>query len=551
MRHRDLATGLVTLLLFIIAFLRPNLFSGTASAIERFGKRLAHRKRLALLAVAVAAIVLRLSVLWAVPVPVPSIHDEFSYLLAADTFSHGRLTNPPHSMWIYFDTFHVNQFPTYMSKYPPAQGAVLALGEILGSPWIGVLISVSAMCAAVLWALQGWFPPEWALLGSVLVLFRFGIWGYWINSYWGGAMAAIGGALVVGALPRIIHSRRPRDAVVLGCGAAILANSRPFEGLIFCLPVAIVLGCWLLRRTSPGWRVTLPRVVLPCGLILLLCGSFMAYYNHRVTGNAFLLPYSVNDLTYLSTPPLAWQKIGPPRRYLNPQFDAFYNGWGRRTWETNQLHGIGSGIRAWSIDVIRLAYFFLWPEFGITLLAALYSLSDRRMRFLIAQSILCITGFLLVAWPFQPHYAAPLTVTIFALVTQAIRHFRKWRFRGRPIGLGFSRAIPVAAALLIPFHSWNISPDFSMRGRANLAASLSQEPGNQLVIVHYAPNHDALDEWVYNAADIDHAKLVWAREIPGVPLQPLLNYFHDRHVWIVEADENPPKVLPYAPSIAP
>jgi hypothetical protein len=282
-------------------------------------------------------------------------------------------------------------------------------------------------------------------------------------------------------------------------------------------------------------------------LILLLCVAFMAYYNHRLTGNAFLFPYSVNDRTYLSTPPLAWQEITPPRRYLNPQFDAFYNGWSRSTWQANQIHGIKSGIRAWTIDVIRLAYFFLWPELGITLLAALYMLSDRRVRFLIAQTILCVTGFLLVAWPFQPHYAAPLTVTIFALITQAIRHLRKFRFQGRPIGLGFSRATLLAAVLFVPLHSWNISPDFSMLGRANLAASLARQPGNQLVIVHYSPNHDVLDEWVYNAADIDHAKIVWAREIPGVSPQPLLDYFHDRHAWIVEADEDPPKIVPYVP----
>jgi hypothetical protein len=551
MRHLDLAAGLVALSIFVIAFLRPDLFSGTGSAIERFGKRLAHRKRLALLAVAVAAIVLRLSVLWAIPVPIPSVHDEFSYLLAADTFSHGRLTNPPHPMWMYFETFHVNQFPTYMSKYPPAQGAALALGEILGHPWIGVLLSVSAMCAAVLWALQGWFPPAWALLGGILVVLRLGIYGYWVNSYWGGAVAAIGGALVIGALPRIIHSRRPRDSVILGCGAAILANSRPFEGLIFCLPVGIVLLWWLLSRRAPSWRVTLLRVVLPCGFVLLSCALFMGYYNHRLTGNAFLFPYSLNDRLYMSTPPLRWQKEGPPRHYLNPQFDAFYNGWNRWTWQANHIDGFRSAIDALVYDARHLVSFFLWPELCLAFLAAPSFLFDRRARFLIVQMLLCFIGFLFISWYLELHYAAPVTATMFALVIQGLRHVRKWRFHGRRIGMGLSRAVVLASVLLVPFHPWDFPGFAASRARADLVTSMSQKAGKQLLIVRYTERHYVHAEWVYNAADIDHAKIVWAREIPGVSLQPLLDYFHDRHVWIVEADENPPEVMPYQPGPTP
>ncbi len=524
------------------AFAFPHFGSRWFGRIESSLSRFAQRRALSVVALGILAVVIRLAVLPILPVPSPEVHDEFSYLLMSDTFAHGRLTNPPHAMWIYFDTFHVNQHPTYASIYPPAQGAMLALGQLLGHPWIGVLLSVSIMCGAVLWALQGWLPPQWAFFGGVLALLRLAISSYWINSYWGGALAAIGGALVIGALPRILHFHRARDAVILGLGTAILANSRPFEGFIFCLPVVAVLALWLFRRRSPSWRDTLPRVVLPFCTVMLLCGLFMGYYNWRLTGNPALFPYVLNVPSRFAVPLLAWQKTLPPFHFLNPQFDAYYNVWWPSiAWLMGRPDSLGHVALATGVNLWMFGRFFVWPDLFLPALALPWLLRDRRVRLLVVQIALCFAGFLLVAW-FQPHYAAPLTATTLILIVQGFRHIRLWRFHARPIGVGLVRAAALVALLLAPFHRYFVQLFPAVDLRARIAAQIESNPGTDLVIVRYAPNHNSREEWVYNRADIDRAKIVWAREIPGVNMQPLLDYFRGRNVWLVEPDENPPKL---------
>jgi hypothetical protein len=83
-----------------------------------------------------------------------------------------------------------------------------------------------------------------------------------------------------------------------------------------------------------------------------------------------------------------------------------------------------------------------------------------------------------------------------------------------------------------------------------VSAQLESSPGRQLAIVRYNSSHNSLLEWVYNEADIDNAKVVWAREMSADENRKLIDYFGDRHVLLVEADENPPKVSAYSPALS-
>jgi hypothetical protein len=539
------------LLALAAAFFAPRCWEKCFEPVERLVIKIARRPVLSLLLVGIAPILLRLALQPMLHTPAPWVHDEFANILAGDTFAHGRLANPTHPLWKFFETFHVLQQPAYASMYPPAQGLLLATGQLLtGTPYAGVLIGMGLLCATLLWMLRAWMPPEWALVGASLAVIRLGLFSYWANSYWGGAPAAIGGALVAGAIPRIFRQVRARDAVLLGIGLALLAISRPYEGLWFSIPFGMVFIVWVVRGN--GLRRRLTYTVVPLIAVLLAGGAALAYYNWRVTGSAFELPELVERHQLALEGNMLWDKPHPRPQYNNLEMRHFFLDYEPGLADVPHNAIEFGGVLGRKVTVAL--DFFLGPLLAVPLILAPGIIVRKSLRLLLAALLSITIGIACVRWRMNPHYLAPATCVIYAVVLCALRDIWSRKFRERPLGRFMVRGICTIALVMValwifagplgvrlPVNSWSWSVTGPRKpDRENLVAALNRQPDRFLVIVRYEPWHPPDQEWVYNDADIDASKIVWARD-RGVENDQLLRYFHDRRVLIVEPDVNPPR----------
>lgn len=457
--------------------------------------------------------------------PQPIIHDDFSNLLAADTFASGRLTNPTHPLWQHFEGMHIIQQPTYMSKYPPGNGLMLALGQALfGEPLAGVWLSMGLAAGAIAWMLRGWLPPYWALLGAVIAACRFS--PSWGEMYTGGALAACGGALMIGGVQRLTASARPRYAMLAAAGAVILANTRPYEGLV----TAVVCGAFL-AWSRPALKPALIRMVAPALLVLLPAALWMGYYNQRITGDPLRLPYQLHDATYAANPLFLWQAdIEEIPNYRHQSMRDYYEGWERpRYLHKREFLGFNSSLVT---KIYIFSRFFFGPILVIPVLLMIPYWRKSGMA-LPAAAVAAVLLALTQALYLHPHYAAPITGAMILIAVQGIRRLRLWQPARRPVGAAITASIVVVSLLyfLVPLSQTFTEPGRSANPRTKIIEQLERQTGKHLVLVRYPPGHSSHEEWVYNRADIDQSQIVWARDLDPESNRRLATHFSGRHFW--------------------
>ncbi len=496
-------------------------------------------------------IALRVALIPVLPVPVPLVTDEFSHLLLADTLAHGRLANPTPAFWQHFESLHIIQRPHYASVYFPGQALFLAAGQVVfHSPWAGVLAGCACFLLALYWALRGWMPARWALFGVLLAALRFAIASYWVNAYHGGFVPAAGGALVFGAFARLRREASFANGVAMGLGLAILAITRPFEGALYAVPLVCVV-VWKYR-TRPLKLVKLAAPVLAFIAAALLG---LGVYLEHVTGSPFVTAYQINLKTYGWPSALAW--TSPP--HIQNRHLEIANYYDFEVSEHAKMAGPINFVEYFVLRIEEYWRFFLGPVLTIPLI--MLGRVWRRDKALFVGLMGGIAAILLEGQA-SPHYLAPATAALIAILVECCRHLQAARIRILPVlpavmvlvlalRIGAEQSgIPYTQKL--NFQTWCcrvVGNRNKPRIMFELTQSeLTQTPGNYLVFVKAKTDPSSPFQWIYNGADIHGSRFVWARDLGDSENAQLAASMAERNVWMVDPNVEPAALTAYHPA---
>jgi len=495
--HNPIGFGVSDFIELDIALLLVLLAIATAW-LEPAARKLAEKTGWSMLFLGVLVLILRLALLPVHPVPTASGADDFSYLLLTDTLAHFRLANPPHPMHRFFETTFVLQEPSYSSIYPIGPGLVMAFGQVVfGHPWAGVLLSMALLSGLCYWMLRGWTSPGWALVGGLLVVVEFGPLNRWMNCYWGGAVSAIAGCLVFGALPRLRHSmaratevderparasahlicdsrpspsfstsatppkmeRRARrahtpnpqpptpnpqsDAVLLGLGIGIQMLTRPLESVFLDLSVVLFFLPELRRRAD--WP-KLAKIALPAALAVLPAVALQLFHDRAVTGSWTTMPYVLNRYLYGVPTTLTFQPNPVPHGTLTQAQELYAQGQAAVHGETDTLATYLQrlGGRMGFYRFFLLAPLFLTLPFFLRLLVGHFTHAppapgprppapESRIAWIALTVLIFALGSNFYPY-FFPHYHAAILCLFILAAVLGLQVLSGWKIRGWPAG---------------------------------------------------------------------------------------------------------------------
>jgi hypothetical protein len=267
-------------------------------------------------------------------------------------------------------------------------------------------------------------------------------------------------------------------------------------------------------------------LVLSAGVVTVML-AWYGYYNWRVTGAVLTMPHQLYQAQYSANPLLPF---GTPRKtpvYRHAEMERFFLTWGEERLRRQQSVA-GFQILPLKTSVLLVSLLGI----GIVGLAGLPGIVRWKSLRFVFLTTAAVFGAVLSTAGSYAHYAAPIASLLYVTLGAALWHLHRNAQRRRSTNIAI-----VAVSVLIVFAPLGVtrviaSPYTTFaRNRATVVRQLESLPAGSLVFVFYGPTDNVHQEWVYNRADIDAAKIVWARSMGAVRDQQLIEYFADRKAW--------------------
>lgn len=455
----------------------------------------------------------------------PHVPDEVAYLLQAKYFAEGRLTLPLPPVAAAFNVdLMTYQATRWFSPMPPAWPAILAIGVLLGAPWVvnPVLGGVNVLLAYRL--LGALYPRRTARIATVL--FAASPWNLFmamnLMSHTATLTCALAGAV---AVERLRRDPRIRWAVLGGGLIGLVGLIRPLEGVV----LALLLGFWSLGARGRRFRLA-PSAALT--LSAVATAAIVLPYNRHLTGSAASFPVNAyldatygagrNALGFGSARGFGWPGLDPLPGHgaadvaINANFNLFQINIELLGWATGSLVAVLLGLalgrrsRADRLMVVSIAavagihsfyYFSGGPDFG------------ARYWYLVIIPCLALAARGIEELERRAEHSAPGD--------------------GRRVLAGSAALVAGAMLIFVPWRA--IDKYHHYRGmRPDIRELPSRYPLDHAVVLIRGKRHpDYASAIVYNAEDLQAAQPVYVWDRGGDIRRRLAGAYPGRAFWIV------------------
>ncbi|HEV8071965.1 MAG TPA: hypothetical protein VGP76_29895 [Planctomycetaceae bacterium] len=393
----------------------------------------------------------------------PAYHDEFSYLLQAKTFLHGRLSFPSSPrLPELFDQMHVVNEGRFASRYFPGVGAWIAPYLAIGHPYWAQWLAGAMAAFFTFWAGRELAGNRVGLLAGLLTALSPGL-ALFDNLLLSHPPTIAALTLFLFTFLQFMRTGRRLDAFWAGCGLSFAMLCRPMTAAGFALPFGIWF-VWQLFRKSPRSAPAPLAVKLQATACLaapLVLGlALMFVYNRAITGDGLLSPYQLYTDTYTPRHVYGFNNVVRGERRVGPRVMEGYDRWAenltpRLAWQ-NEKERLASSAR-WTLGLIPLAMA------GVIFVVALVWRLETRWQ-LVAASVVSLHAVHVPYWfvgIMGWHYVfetAPLLLLLFAVTSRELAAV--WTASGRLVMPIWWAALLASAVLTnwIPFDPfWSMS----------------------------------------------------------------------------------------------